>query len=88
MPSGCPVDVISICTADGEIRPLRMQLEDEQRQLLRVNIEQILDTEEITHVGAEAKIFVCRATVWERKWTFQLKYMIRSHSWRVIGRFS
>ena len=88
MPSGCPVDVISICTADGDIRPLRMQLEDEQRQLLRVNIEQILDTEEITHVGAEAKIFVCRATVWERKWTFQLKYMIRSHSWRVIGRFS
>lgn len=88
MPSGCPVDVISICTADGEIRPLRMQLEDEQRQLLRVNIEQILDMEEITHVGAEAKIFVCRATVWERKWTFQLKYMIRSHSWRVIGRFS
>ena len=88
MASGCPVDVISICTADGEIRPLRMQLEDEQRQLLRVNIEQILDTEEITHVGAEAKIFVCRATVWERKWTFQLKYMIRSHSWRVLGRFS
>ena len=67
---------------------MRMQLEDEQRQLLRVNIEQILDTEEITHVGADAKIFVCRATVWERKWTFQLKYIIRSHSWRVIGRFS
>lgn len=78
-----PVDVISVCSADGEIRPLRLQVADEERQMLRVNIEQILSTEEISHVGAEAKIFLCRATVWERKWTFQLKYSIRSHCWSM-----
>lgn len=78
-----PVDVISVCSAEGEIRPLRLQIEDEQRQLLRVNIEQIISTEEISHVGAEAKVFLCRATVWEQKWVFRLKYSIRSHCWSM-----
>ena len=29
-----PVDVISVCSAGGEIRPLRMRMEDEEHQLL------------------------------------------------------
>lgn len=80
------VDVISVCSANGEIRPLRMQMVDEERQLLRVNIEQIIKTEEIKHVGAEATIFTCRATVWDRKWMFELQYSIRSHSWSILRR--
>ncbi len=81
-----PVDVISVCSTEGEIRPLRVQMVDEERQMLRVNIEQILSMEEIEHVGAEAKIFLCRATIWERKWLFRLKYTIRTHSWCVLGK--
>ena len=80
----CPVDVISVCSADGCIRPLRLQMVDEDRQLLRVNIEQVVKTEDICHVGAEAQIFLCRATVWDKQWMFELKYSIRSHSWRLL----
>lgn len=83
-PIGRPVDVISVCSAAGEIRPLRIQMVDEERQLLRINIEQIVSTEEIEYVGAEAKIFLCRATIWERKWLFELKYNIRAHSWCLM----
>ena len=83
-----PVDVISVCTASGEIRPLRLQMVDEERQLLRVNIEEIVSTEDVEHVGAEAKIFLCRATVWDRKWLFQLKYSIRTHSWSLMRKIS
>ena len=79
----CPVDVISVCSAAGEITPLRIQIIDEERQMMRFNIEQILRVDDIDHVGVEAKVFRCRATVWGRKWTFDLKYYIRSHSWRV-----
>ncbi len=80
----CPVDVISVCSASGEIRPLRLRIEDETHQLLRINIEQILSVEEVRHVGAEAHIFLCRATVWNRTWTFELKYTIRNHTWWVL----
>ena len=34
----CPVDVISMCSASGEIRPLRLRMEDEAHQLLRIDI--------------------------------------------------
>lgn len=80
------VDVISVCSANGEIRPLRMQLVDEERQLLRANIESVVKCEEVRHVGAEAKIFLCRATVWGQKWLFELKYSIRSHNWTLTRR--
>ena len=76
-----PVDVISMCSASGEIRPLRLRLEDEQHQLLRINIEEILSTKEIQYVGIEATVYLCRATVRDKKWLFELKYTIRSHTW-------
>lgn len=81
-----PVDVIAMCAAGGEIRPLRLRLEDEQQQMLRIDIEEVVDTRQITYVGVEAQIFLCRATVWGREWLFELKYSIRSHCWRMLGR--
>lgn len=80
----CPVDVISICTASGDLRPLRIRLEDENRQMLRINIDKVLDVKEIRHVGAEANIYLCRACVWDRMWTFELKYSLRAHTWCML----
>ena len=82
----CPVDVISVCSAGGDIRPLRLQMVDEEHQMLRVNIEEVVSSQDIEYTGAEAKIFLCRATVWDRKWLFELKYTIRTHSWSSLGR--
>ncbi len=81
-----PVDVISVCTADGEIRPLRLRLETEEQQMMRVDIEEIVSVKQITYVGVEAQIFLCRATVWGRGWLFELKYAFRSHTWWMLGR--
>ena len=86
MVRNCPVDVISVCNTEGEIRPLRFQLEDEEHQLLRVNIQEVVSIREIQHVGVEAHIFLCRARVHDRDWTFELKYTFRSHTWRLLGK--
>lgn len=80
----CPVDVICVCSADGEIRPLRLRMEDEAHQLLRVDVEEIVSSKLVQYVGIEAQIFLCRATVQGRKWLFELKYTIRSHSWSMV----
>ena len=60
---GRPVDVISVCSANGEILPLRLRMEDEQRQILRINVETVVDKKEIPYVGAEATVYLCRATL-------------------------
>ncbi len=76
-----PVDVISVCSANGQIRPLRLRMEDENHGLLRVDIDEVVSMRPIQFVGIEAQIFLCRATVRGKKWLFELKYTIRTHNW-------
>ncbi len=80
----CPVDVISVCSANGDIRPLRFRMEDENHQLLRVDIDEVVSSKRIQYVGIEAQIFLCRATVKGKNTLFELRYTIRSHSWCLL----
>ena len=84
--SNQPVDVISVCSANGDIRPLRLRMEDEQHQLLRVDIDEIISVRLIQFVGIEAQIFLCKAMVAGKQWLFELKYTIRTHSWCFFRR--
>ena len=81
-----PVDVISMCSANGDIRPLRLRMESEDRQLLRVDIDEIVSSKHIQYVGIEAIVFLCRAMVEEKQWLFELKYTIRTHTWCFFRR--
>ena len=80
----CPVDVIAMYSASGEIRPLRLRLEDETHQLMRVDIEGIVNIRQVQYVGIEATVFLCRATVRQKLWLFELKYTIRTHTWSLM----
>lgn len=81
-----PVDVISVCAASGELKPLRLRLEDDDHQLLRIDIEEVVSMKPVQFVGIEAQIFLCRATVAGVKWLFELKYTIRTHTWCFVRR--
>lgn len=80
----CPIDVISVCSANGDIRPLRFRMEDEKHQLLRIDIDEVVSSKMIRYVGIEAQVFLCRATVQGRNRMFELRYTIRSHNWCLI----
>lgn len=83
-PRNCPVDVIAMCSAAGDIRPLRMRMEDEHHRLLRIDIDEIISVKTIQYVGIEAHVFLCRAIVEKREWVFELRYTIRTHSWCLL----
>lgn len=82
----CPVDVISVCSAKGEIRPLRLRIEDDDQGMLRVDIDEILSVKEIPYVGVEAHVFLCRAAVQGRERLFELRYTFRTHTWHLSRR--
>lgn len=82
----CPVDVISLCSAGGEIKPLRLRMENEAHGLLRIDIDEIISVKEIQYVGIEAQVFLCRAMVDRERWIFELKYTIRTHTWCLLRR--
>ena len=79
-----PVDVISMCSANGDIRPLRLRMESEDHQLMRVDIDEVVSCKPIQYVGIEAIVFLCRAMVGEKERLFELKYTIRTHSWCLV----
>lgn len=81
-----PVDVISVCTADGEIRPLRLRMETDAHQLLRIDISEVISCKNVQYVGIEAQIFLCKAIVEGVQWLFELKYTIRTHNWCLYRR--
>ena len=81
-----PVDVLSVCTSEGEIRPLRIRLVEEGEERIRIQIDEVLKVTEIPHVGVEANIFLCRASPYGKEMLFELKYTFRSHSWCLLRR--
>ena len=81
-----PVEVISVCSANGDIKPLRLRMEDEEHQLLRVDIHEIISMKPIQFVGIEAQVFLCKSIVQGKEWLFELKYTIRTHSWCLYRR--
>ena len=78
------VDVIAMHSANGDIRPLRLRMENRKHDLVRVDIDEVVSCREIQYVGIEARVFLCRGSVEGRKCLFELKYTIRSHSWYLI----
>ena len=82
----CPVDVISVCNADGQIRPIRLQLYGAQQNIIRMDIEEILSIKDIPYIGVEASIFICRAKTADHRMIIELKYVFRSHTWFLIRR--
>lgn len=80
-----PVDVISVCHADGEIRPLRLRLQQEGEEIV-MDILDVLRITQIPHVGVEASVYLCRAKSYGRTIFFELKYTFRSHQWCLLRR--
>ena len=79
-----PVDVISVCSAEGEIRPLRLRVEGEDRELQRLDIEEVVSVWRVPYVGVEAYVFLCRTTSGGQGRLLELKYSIRSHTWWIL----
>ena len=79
------VDVICICNADGEIRPLRLRLADERTGWVRVDIDQILRIDRDVRFGSESITFLCGGQVNDRRRLFSIKYAVRSHVWSLLS---
>lgn len=82
--SNIPIQVLSLCGADGRMEPLRFRFEDEGHQMHTVKILEILDTRQVAYVGIEAFRYLCRAEEDGRSHLFELNYTVRSHRWNIF----
>ena len=80
----CPIDVISVCSASGEIRPLRFRMEDEDHCLQTVVISQVLCCKAIQYVGIDAIQYLCKANCEDKEHLFELRYTLKNHAWTLF----
>ena len=81
-----PIQVISVCSTDGQLQPLRFRFEDESHALHTVNVLEVVDVRAVTYVGIEAFRFLCKAEEGGLRHLFELNYAVRSHRWNLLRR--
>lgn len=86
MQSAESIDVISYCSADGDMLPLRIRTTEENGERLRGYIREILSTKENKRLGSESRSYLCRVQLDGRFVVVELKYQVRSHSWQLLRR--
>ena len=82
-----PVEMISVCSTEGRILPVRFRFETADRAIRTVRISEVVSIKEVSYVGIEALVYVCKADMDERERLLELKYTVRTHRWvlfRVI----
>ena len=82
-----PVEMISVCGTDGRLHPVRFRFEDSERSLQIAHIQEVVCIKEVSFVGIEALIYVCKARLGELERLLEVKYFVRTHRWvlfRVI----
>ena len=82
-----PVEMISVCSATGEVTPVRFRFEVEDRSLHTVQITEVVSVKPVTYVGIEAMVFLCRTRLNGLEHLMELKYTVPTHRWvlfRVI----
>ena len=65
-----PLEMIAVCSPEGELSPARFRLETESGERITVRIRQIRRREEIRLMGVESR-------------RFELRYGVRAHRWTL-----
>ena len=88
-----PVDVISECTADGEIVPLKLRVKDDNGEYQSYRIDSYknmtgtgtYDTQDGVYVNDQSVYFRCNITVFGKKRTVTLYYWQSEGVWRLAA---
>lgn len=83
-----PVEMISLCAADGKLYPLRFRYEDDGQRLQTVKVNKVLTAKEINYVGVQGLLFICKAFNGDQEILFELRYTVKTHNWvlfRIIS---
>ena len=79
-----PIQMISCCSVDGELQPLRFRFEDRSHAVHIASVTGIIDMKRSNYVGVESINYLCKVLLEEREKLYELRYCIRSHRWELL----
>ena len=76
-----PIEMISFCGTNGDLRPLRFRYEDEAHHPRIVRVREIISSRESQLLGLTSFLYLCRAMVSGKDQLFELRYTVKNHNW-------
>jgi hypothetical protein len=76
--------MISVCSTDGDIKPLRFRMEDEGHRLCTVPITQVVCSKPLQYAGVDSIQYLCKSVVEGKEKLFDLRYTVRTHRWTLF----
>lgn len=68
---------------EWEITPIRFRFRDRNGELVTINIDKIISTDQKR--GSLGANFICTAALYGTQRTFRLRYNYYAHEWRMAG---
>ena len=79
-----PIDMICVCTTDGNITPLRFRIFREDTLAQTAAVTQVVSCKPVQYIGIECMEYLCIAKLGEHEKPCVLRYVLRSHSWFLV----
>ncbi len=77
------VEMISVCSADGKLTPIRFRMEGEDQELQVVPILRVMSCNPVHYAGIDAIQYLCKGKVREQEKLFELRYTLKTHCWSI-----
>lgn len=78
-----PVQMISCTDTNGKITPMRFRFRDRNGELITVNIDEVISTDQ--KQGSLGANFICKASLYGTQKIFRLRYNYYAHEWRMAS---
>jgi hypothetical protein len=79
-----PVEAISVCNTIGDIRPMRIRLEDDKHQLIVLNVDEVIYCKESNLSGILSYRYGCKVHMYGKEKLIELMYNVQSHKWTIL----
>lgn len=83
MQNNIPVDMIAFCSTLGEVRPMRIRLENEAHERVTTDIIEIVYRKQIRPSGLTILIYGCRVELFGENRLIELHYHTDSGRWTL-----
>lgn len=84
MQSNVPVDTISFCSTLGDIKPMRIRLENESHERVVADIKEIAYRKETKPSGITILVYGCKLMLFGEERLIELHYHTDSHRWTLF----
>ena len=84
MQNNVPIDTISFCNTLGEIKPMRIRIENEAHERIIADIKEIAYHKETKPSGITVLVYGCKLILFGEERLIELHYYTDTHRWTLF----